>query len=151
MDRTIPTYIKFLFYILLIALILPLAIFFALQIPPLQRFISNKITSSLTKSLNTTVLINRVSYSIDNRLVIKGIYVEDYDLDTLFYLKKASFWIWELWGKQLTFNKIFIDGLKVRIREDTSGMTNLLYFIKNLPHSPPKQKNNKSFDLLIKA
>ncbi len=143
MKTSIPTYIKVIIAVLITLLVIPLIIFFSLQIPVLQNVVSRSITNSLTKALNTTVLVKRVSYSIDNRLVIKGIYVEDYNLDTLFYLDRASFWVWEIFKNKLNFNQIFIKGLKVRIRIDTLGNNNLLYFLENLPKGEPKQKDKK--------
>ena len=152
MKTSIPTYIKILIAILITLLVIPLIIFFSLQIPVFQTAISNSITNTLTNALNTTVLVKRVSYSIDNRLIIKGIYVEDYNLDTLFYLDQASFWIWEIFRNKLNFNQIFIKGLKIRIKQDTLGNNNLVYFLENLPKKPPnnKQKNTKQLNFFVK-
>ncbi len=149
MKNIVPTYIKVLAAVLIILLLLPLAVFFSLQIPPVQKLISQNITRSLSSALNTVVQVKRVGYSIDNRLVIKGIYVEDYNLDTLFYLDKASFWVWEIFKKDVRFNRIFINGLKVRVRVDTNGYSNLLYFLENLPQSEPKPKKKKQSNVKL--
>ncbi len=135
---------KILILLLSILLFVPVFIYFSLQIPPIQKKVSNVLTNKLTKALNTTVSINRVSYSITNNLVIKGIYIEDYRLDTLFYLNKVELGIWEVFKRKLHFNKLIINGLKLHIFEDTTGQTNLLIFLQNLPPSKPKKKKHKA-------
>ena len=135
--------IKIIIYVLIILALIPAFILLILQIPPIQKSLSRQISRVLTRSFNTTTLVRRVSYSMDNKLVIKGIYIEDYNLDTLLYVNKAKVKIWEVFSDKVNFSTISIDGLKLRIREDTNGYTNLLVFLENLPTNPQKQKKNK--------
>ncbi len=144
MRKGVPTYLKLIVYLLVFLLVIPVAVLFALQIPLVQKYVSNKITDVLSSSLNTVVKVKRVGYSLDNHFIIRGIYVEDYDLDTLFYLDQASFAAWEFFRREMRFDKIKIKGLKIHITEDTTGYTNLLYFLDNLPASNPQAAKKKS-------
>jgi len=130
---------------------LPVLILLVLQIPPLQKELSYRLSNKLTKSLNTRTIVNRISYSLDNKLVIKKIYIEDYNLDTLFYINKIKVHVWEIFKDELNFSHILIDGFKIRIVEDTNGYTNLLVFLDNLPNNPAnKQKDQKSININVR-
>ncbi|MEN0004061.1 MAG: translocation/assembly module TamB domain-containing protein [Bacteroidota bacterium] len=60
-------------------------VYIALQIPYVQNWAATRITSTLSKTLETRVELDRISISFFDKLVLNGLYVEDYNQDTLIY------------------------------------------------------------------
>lgn len=69
-----------------ITLLLFILLSFSVRFPAFQTFIAQKASSWLSKEWNTVVRIDRVDIAFFNHVYINGVYVEDLDRDTLFYL-----------------------------------------------------------------
>ncbi len=136
-------FIKIIVYILAFLAFLPVVILGILQIPPIQKEISRKISTTMTRTFNTTAIVGRIGYSLDNKFVLKNLYIEDYNLDTLFFVNKVKVNVWEIFTNQINFSRLEIDGLKLRIRQDTNGYSNLLVFLDNLPTNKHKKSKHK--------
>ncbi|MBN2662142.1 MAG: translocation/assembly module TamB domain-containing protein, partial [Bacteroidales bacterium] len=115
----------------------PVLLFIAFQIKPVQKYVNNQITVLLQKELNTNVSIGYVFYNAPFDLMITDIYVEDYQADTLFFVQKFKIrpLFYNFKNKLLKIDNILINGLKFEYRADTSGFSNLDYFLANLPIS----------------
>ncbi len=150
MENNKQILVKLVIYFLAFLAFLPVIILGILQIPPLQTNISHRISKVLTSTFNTTTLVGKISYSLDNKLVIKDLYIEDYNLDTLFFIDRVKVKVWEVFRDQVNFSRLQIDGMKLRVSQDTNGYTNLLVFLDNLPTNPDKkQKSKKTVNLEI--
>ena len=67
-----------------------LAVYFILKIPSVQNWVAHKATSILSEKLNTEVTLDEVSINIFNHLILKGLYIEDQQKDTLLYAGKLE-------------------------------------------------------------
>ncbi|TVQ88035.1 MAG: translocation/assembly module TamB [Bacteroidetes bacterium] len=77
--------IRILAWIIASFLLLFLIITVLLQFSSVQTWITGHITSSLSRQTQTTIEIDRVSLRFPKTVGLKGIYVEDYEGDTLLY------------------------------------------------------------------
>jgi len=136
--------------ILATILLLPVYMYLALEIPWVQTLISRKITVAASQSLNTTVKLDKVTYSISNELILKNFYVEDYRYDTLAYAKKVKLRFFAVFKNKIFVDKITLDNFKLKIVEDSTGYSNLQYFLDHLPPQAPKESTGKKSNFGIK-
>ncbi|SDM08579.1 Family of unknown function [Catalinimonas alkaloidigena] len=77
--------LKSVLYLLLFVIGLVLLVWVALQIPAVQQFAVNKVTTTLQKQLGTEVRIGKVDIDFFKTVVLEDIYLEDQQRDTLLY------------------------------------------------------------------
>ncbi|HET9058248.1 MAG TPA: hypothetical protein VFN30_15495, partial [Chitinophagaceae bacterium] len=70
---------------LLVLLLLLITVWLLIQTKPVQNWLVDKITSRLSKDLNTKIDIKHVDFSLFNKMFIEGVLVEDKQKDTLLY------------------------------------------------------------------
>lgn len=138
--------------LLIFILLTPLIFFIAFQIPPVQRFLNDKITILLQENLNTNVTIGEISYNAPFDLVLTDLFIEDYQVDTLLYMQyfKIRPLFYNFRSKTVTIDKISIKGLKAEYRADSSGFSNFDYLLSNLPVSEPEVQSEETPPINIK-
>jgi hypothetical protein len=67
-----------------------LLIFFLLRIPAVQNYVASKATTWLSEKLETKVELKEVSIDVLDHLILKGLYIEDKNRDTLIYAGKLE-------------------------------------------------------------
>jgi len=67
-----------------------LVIFAAIQIPRVQEYLSQRAENFLEDKTNTEVSLDAIYLTIPTNLVVKGLYIEDQQNDTLVYLGKLD-------------------------------------------------------------
>lgn len=67
----------------LLLIILPLLLSLLLDIPAVQNFVVHKAARMISRKLETTVSIDRVEIGLFSKIKVYGLYVEDYQRDTL--------------------------------------------------------------------
>lgn len=75
---------------LIVLILLFVALFFAIRLPSVQTWITQRAASYLSSELGTRVEVGRVEIDLWARLVIKDLYVEDQHQDTLAYIKSIA-------------------------------------------------------------
>lgn len=70
--------------------ILLLLFILVFQIPGIQNWLAQKVTTALSDKSETTVEIDKAYLSFFDHLVLKNVYIEDYEADTLLYAQKLE-------------------------------------------------------------
>jgi len=96
----------------------------ALQFPAVQNFAAQKGAGYLANMLGTRVEIGRFTTDWRNTLVLKDVYIEDQQQDTLWYSERlgVDMGIWGLLQGKLHIAKVDLDHatVKLHIREDST-------------------------------
>jgi len=135
----------------LLLIIVPLLLSLLLDIPAVQNFVVHKATRMISRKLETTVSIDRVDIGLFNKLKIYGLYVEDYQRDTLLYAGRAEAFVtsWGMTGGGLVFDRAEIAGGKLFLRETPSGEMNIKQLVNRL--SKKKKKKKRDFMLTMRS
>ena len=123
-----------------------------LSMPVVQTKLAKYATDSLNEEFGTNIQIDRVSLSLFNlNAGVKGIYVEDYQQDTLFYIHKLTTSILNLRNmanNKMEFGDVEIDGLVFNLKtylDETD--TNLDVFVAKLDDGSPRDPGTPPFFL----
>ncbi|MDO6430982.1 translocation/assembly module TamB domain-containing protein [Flavitalea sp. BT771] len=68
-----------------------------IQLPPVQTWLVSKVTSRLSHQLHTTITVQRVDFSLFNKMVLEGTLVEDQHRDTILYAGALKVNITDWW------------------------------------------------------
>ncbi len=136
-----------------IAAVVLIAIFFSvllaqlLQIDSLQTRLIERATTFASQKLGTKVEIEHLSIQFFNRVVVDGLYVEDFDCDTLLYAKRAEVTIAGLSRESgLRFGNARLSGAKFHLRESRRGVMNIKEVVEKIKN-PNRVKPEKPFEL----
>ena len=132
--------------VLLVFAVLVIGLVVALRFPSVQTYIAQRFTAILSKSLNTKVSIDRVEITFFNKADLINFYLEDHDKDTLISAKelKINFRVFDLFKKQISVSKVYLDGAKVHIHRDLQGKTNITELFKSFSSNKPQEETVKS-------
>ncbi len=89
--------------------LVPVSLYFTIQLPAVQTMLVHLITNAIQKKLpKSTIAIGSVHYSFFNKLVIKDIYASDIHGDTLLYVQVAAVNVqdYSIVKKQLTIGSV---------------------------------------------
>jgi len=110
-------------------------------------------TNTINNEYGTNISIDRVRVSLISwDTSLQGIYIEDYEKDTLFYVNELTTSILNvrnLVAGKLEFGDIAVDGLdfKLKTYKDSVG-TNLEVFIDKLDDGKPRKSGTPPFFFL---
>ncbi|MDT0608446.1 translocation/assembly module TamB domain-containing protein [Croceitalea rosinachiae] len=133
--------------VLLLILVLSSIIF---SLPVVQTKIAKRATDSLNAEFGTNINIDRVQFSpFTLGAIVKDIYVEDYQKDTLFFIKKLStsvLSIRNMMNGQLEFGDIDVDELLFKMKTYKGETdTNLDKFVAKLDDGQPRAPGTPPF------
>lgn len=83
-------FLKVLGWILVVILSILVLLFIALQIPRVQNFAAQQGAQYLSNTLDTQVKIEGLTTDLRNSIVLKGVYIEDQQQDTLWYSQRLG-------------------------------------------------------------
>ncbi len=149
---------NFLLGLFLLVLILFLGTYYAIQQPEVQNWLIEKSTDYLSgpDALNTTVEVDSIRLEFFNKLVLEGVYVEDQQQDTLFYIGQLktdlTSSLWSLvWDSQLDMSTCHLEDAVINLRRNAYAEKSNIQFIVDYFSSPPdstkSEKRNFIFDL----
>ena len=72
----------------MVIILLPIVAFFVLKNSKIQTYLTQKITTEVSKNLNAKIEIKSVNYKFFNKIVLGDVYIEDLQKDTLLYSKE---------------------------------------------------------------
>ncbi|MCH5329525.1 MAG: translocation/assembly module TamB domain-containing protein [Alistipes sp.] len=132
---------------ILLLLVLPLSVSLLLDIPAVQNYIVHKAASVASEHLETRVSIDRVNIGLLNKIRVYGIYVEDYQRDTLLYAKELRALVTGvgMFGEGLVFSSASLDGVKLFITESPDSVMNIKQIVDRLS----RRKGKGNFRLSI--
>ncbi|MDP5229927.1 MAG: translocation/assembly module TamB [Cellulophaga sp.] len=138
--------------ILLVLAIICILLTFILSIPAVQTNLASRATKAINEKYKTNITLDKLQLSLitwDTNL--RGIYIEDYQQDTLFYVKTLNTSILNiknLINGDLAFGAIKIDELNFKLKTyKGETTTNLNVFVDKLDSKTPKDPNTPSFHL----
>ena len=128
----------------LLLIIVPVALSLLLDIPAVQNYVVQKAVRIVSKTLETTVSIDRVDIGLFSKVKIKGFYVEDYQRDTLLYVGKIDAYITGLgiFGGGVVFSRGEISGAKLYLRETPEGEMNIKQIVNRISDPDKPRKGN---------
>jgi len=105
-----------------------------LQFPPVQTWVTQKITNNLSQKLNSEVHIQSVAIDFFKTVVLEEIYIADQSKDTLLYAKKlaTNIGLFSLWKKNIFLNKIELERATINLSKNAIDSTfNFDYLIRH--------------------
>jgi translocation and assembly module TamB len=117
------------FFLSLIALLI--IVLLLIQTQPVQNFAKNKIVSFLENKLQTRVEIERLDIDFPKMLVLKGVYIEDQEKDTLLAggLLKVDIAMFKLLSNEVEINQIVLENITAKIKRQLPDTTFNFQFI----------------------
>ncbi len=138
---------RFLFRTAMVLLLLTVLLLGLIQIPGVQTWTLRQVTNSLAKQLNTTVTVDYLELGLFNRLILRDVYIEDLQGDTLLFSEgvfaNLSLSPITILRKGLVINRVRLNDSKLFIRRAPDQIeTNLNLLLNNLsdPNQPKKEK-----------
>ena len=130
----IKKFIRWLGIIFLILVILFMVVWAALQVPSIQTKVVHKVTTELSKILNTTVSIDKVDIVFFKTVSLENAYIEDQKQDTLLYAEKLniSIGLFSILNSKIQLNQIDLEGATVHL-------------------SRPKTDSNFNYNFILEA
>ncbi len=121
-----------------------------LSLPAVQTRFAKVATNSINKEFGTNISINKLKVSLISwNTSLKGIYIEDYEKDTLFYVHELTTSILNIKNLakgKLEFGDIAIDGLDFKLKTyKDSTTTNIEVFIDKLDDGKPRKPGASPF------
>lgn len=121
-----------------------------LSLPAVQTRLANVATNTINKEYGTNINIDKLRISLISwDTSMKGVYIEDYEKDTLFYvndLTTSILSVRNLTKGKLEFGAIEIDQLDFKLRTyKDSVSTNLEVFIDKLDDGKPRKAGTPPF------
>ncbi len=141
-------------FILILIIFLPVFIYVFLTIKPVQHYIDEKLTEILEENLNTKIELSGVSYVPPFDFVVKDFFIKNINNnDTLVFVKtlKVRPVFYSFRKHKLVIDKVSLDGLHFEYVTDSSGYSNIDYFLANLPPSEDTGQSSSNFQLQVRS
>jgi len=138
-------WIVFSIFILLLLLIV------LVQIPSIQNAIKDKAISFVENKIGTPVQLDRIAISFPKKIVVKGLYLESQEKDTLLYVNHLGIdvGLFGLLKNQLAINAIDLDGLRANVQRDTLQRFNFDYIIDAFASGEEKEDTPSSMAISV--
>ncbi len=119
-----------------------------------QTYVSQKVAKYLSELTNTPITIEGVNISPFKSITLKGLYIEDYQKDTLVYVGKLTAKIdsFNFKKQKIYINKLTLDRASVNLHEDENRLFNYEVFLDSLSSGSEENTNatiKKSWDVSV--
>lgn len=127
-------------YTLGVAIILPLIVAGVLCIPSVQTFVVGKASSIASRKMETKIEIKSIYLKPFSKIEVGGIYVEDYQNDTLLYAKSLTADIRNLgiFSKRYSIGLLELNQVNFFLSEDSTGVLNIKKILDRIKRTNPK-------------
>ena len=144
MHKVIKILGKFLLWGVLFFLFTPLFLSLLLAIPSIQNYVVDRAAAFASDKLGTVVHIEHVDVGFGGRILIDDFYVEDFQQDTLLYVKHLDAFLPDLGlrGSGLRFSYARARGAKLFLKETPSGEMNIRPVVLKISDPNRKKKGN---------
>ena len=124
---------------------------FVLQFKPVQVFVSKKTASYLSKELNTTITLSSIYIKPFSSIVLKDLYIQDLEHDTLLYVDELSAKIdlRSIRQSNLILNRVQIKGGSFFLKKYTDETTNLTFIIDYFSTAEKEDQHKKAIKVLF--
>lgn len=125
-----------------------------IQVTPIQDYLTGKLTHYLQEKLDTEVQIDGIRLRLLESLVLKGVYVEDRQQDTLLNVDElaVNFTLHQLVLKRIQFDKIRLKGGVMHMITEPDGSSNIDFILEAFgtgDEAPPKEKTNAPWRIIF--
>jgi hypothetical protein len=105
-----------------------------------QTLAAKKILETLSKNLGTEISIGRIRYGLNKKLLIRDLYIQDQNKDTLLYIRRieAALNDLDLNSKKITLNSLKLKDVYGNINQENDSVYNYTFILKNLKSDDPK-------------
>ena len=119
--------------IALVLLLVPTAIWLVIQVPRVQNYLVEQTTQTLEHKFDTKIDIGKFDFRLFNRILLKDVYAEDENGDTLLFSKtiSASLLGYNKQNNSLNFHRVTLNKAQINFETDSLGQMNLTTFIAN--------------------
>ena len=133
MRKVTKILLKLLSVTLLFLIFCPIVLTLVVALPSVQNFVVDRATAFVSERLDTRVEIGRIRIGALGSLRIDGLYVEDYERDTLLYAGKAKVFLSGIPDKSgLVLRNGILSNVRLNLRETASGEMNIKQVVNNL-------------------
>ncbi|MFA5647647.1 MAG: translocation/assembly module TamB domain-containing protein [Bacteroidales bacterium] len=128
----------------LVLLLIPTALWLVIQTPRAQNYLVEQTTQILERKFGTKTSIGKFDFRLFNRILLKDVYAEDDNGDTLLLTKtiSASIQGYNIRNNSLNFHRVTLNNAFINFETDTLGEMNLTKFIASFIQ--PKDTSRKS-------
>ena len=131
MAKNIKKSLKYFIIVIGVFILLPGILYPLLQISAIQTYLVNRISSHISKGINSTISVGRIEYRFFNKLAINDILIKDQHNDTLLYSNEiiAGIRRFDLQKKTFRLGKVTLIKPVVAFVTDSTGIMNLNWFL----------------------
>ena len=133
MRKVTKILLKALSVTLLFLIFCPIVLTLLIDLPSVQNFLVDKATQYLSQKTETKVEIDRIRLGALGSLRVEGLYVEDYQQDTLLYIGKLKIYLSRFEGaKGITLRNGSVERGKLYIHETPEGVMNIKQVVNRM-------------------
>ena len=132
LKKTLFRIAKIFAWILGILIALLLLIIIAIQIPSIQNKIKDRAIGFLETKIGTAVALDRIEIAFPKKIVVKGLYLESQEKDTLLYTGYlgVDISLFKLLNQTVDVSAIALDDFHATVKRDSTGRFNFDYIIE---------------------
>ncbi len=142
MRKVTKILLKVLSVTLLFLIFWPILLTLLVSLPSVQNYVVDRATVLLSEKLGTRVEIGRVRLGALGSLRLDGLYIEDFQQDTLLYADKVKIFLARIPDKSgVTLRNGVLSNVKLNLKETTSGVMNIKEVVGrlNIKKNPDKE------------
>lgn len=133
MRKVTKILLKLLSVTLLFLIFCPIVLTLVVALPSVQNYVVDRATEYISEKLETRVEIDRIRLGALGSLRLEGLYVEDYERDTLLYAGRAKIFLSGMPDKAgIKLRNGILSDVKLNLRETPSGVMNIKQVVNHL-------------------
>jgi hypothetical protein len=146
MAKNIKKSFKYFIIVIGVFILLPGILYPLLQISAVQTYLVNRISSHISKGINSTISVGRIEYRFFNKLAINDVLIKDQYNDTLLYTQEiiAGIRRFDLKQKKIRLGRVSLVKPVVAFITDSAGVMNLTWYLDMLKNPADTIKNTPS-------
>lgn len=115
-------------------IILLLSVYLAVQTSAVQTYLVRHVTDQLSQKFHTNISVQRVNISFFNKIILKGVCVEDQQRDTLLYVENlvATIGNWSIKQKEINLSSVNLVRTNVFVSVDKNHVPNYNFLIDSI-------------------
>ncbi|MGL4582104.1 MAG: translocation/assembly module TamB domain-containing protein, partial [Flavobacterium sp.] len=140
---------KILGWFLLSLFIILLVLIVAIQVPYVQNKVKDIAITFVQDKIGTPVSLERIEIAFPKKIVIKNLYVESQQRDTLLYTDHlgVDISLFALLKSSVNVNSVQLDGLKADVKRDSLGRFNFDYIIEAFASEEEDKEESSSMKI----
>ncbi|MCL1822290.1 MAG: translocation/assembly module TamB, partial [Prolixibacteraceae bacterium] len=108
-----------------------------------QTYLAQKITRYLSKQFNTNIYVGGVNVALFSKVILKEVWIEDQNADTLLFAEKVSATLDTLSfsRRYISLSRLSCENTKINVKQNTKGVFNFSFFGRTPKKEiPPNEK-----------